>query len=428
MNTVLDLLIEKNEFPVVFIGAGISKRFLRNFPDWTTLLEEFWTELGLHNDFYGEYNNVKDKLRKTHPEYTDKEIDHYSNIIMGTTIEEQYNEAFNHGSITLEFFTTKDVFRTGISPFKKAITERFKKYNLIEGVEDEYSAFKNMLLKTQIILTTNYDSFIEDSYNSSSKYKITKYIGQKGFFKSTYDYAELYKLHGCIESPGDIVITGEDYTNFEQNSVLISSKIISLMMTSPIIFMGYSLTDINVRKIIKEFTRPLNDEEIQILENRLVLIEWLDGEQGFIEEVINDMDLGCKLKVIKTDNYAALFNKISSINQGIAPTEVRKYQHVIRQLIIDRGKKGSLRSVLISPEELDKIEQNLQNLNLTVAIGDSKYIFQIPDIIVYSLVQNLNFVKMLSKKLNVPIVANKTQLLNPIEVFFCLSRSCSFPI
>lgn len=38
-----------------------------------------------------------------------------------------------------------------------------------------------MLMKTQIILTTNYDIFIEDEYNSLSKYGVKKYIGQQGF-------------------------------------------------------------------------------------------------------------------------------------------------------------------------------------------------------------------------------------------------------
>lgn len=46
METIIDKLIKENEFPVVFIGAGISKRFLVDFPDWTSLLEEFWEMVG----------------------------------------------------------------------------------------------------------------------------------------------------------------------------------------------------------------------------------------------------------------------------------------------------------------------------------------------------------------------------------------------
>lgn len=384
METIIDKLIKENEFPVVFIGAGISKRFLVDFPDWTSLLEEFWEMVGQKN-FYGKFNNIRDGIKKENPSYTEKEVDHYSNIKMGTLLEEEYNKAFNDEKITINNFTAEDVFKTKISPFKKAISERFKNYKLKEDMEDEFIAFKRMLLKTQIILTTNYDNFIEDSYNSASEYKIKKFIGQKGFFQETYGYAELYKLHGSVDSPNDIIITENDYKMFEENSVLISAKIISMMMNSPIIFLGYSLTDINVRKIIKDFTRSLTDKEIEILENRLVLIERTENQDEFIEESINDSDLGCKLKVIKTDNFLELFNKISKINQGIAPTEVRKYQHVIKELIIDRGKKGTLNTVLLSPEEIDNLEENIKNRNITVAIGDAKYIFQIPDIISYSL-------------------------------------------
>jgi hypothetical protein len=413
MKSVLDKLIANNEFPVVFIGSGISKRFLVNFPDWTSLLEEFWEQLGLQN-FYGELNNIRDELEKEHPEYTEKEIDHYSNIKMGTIVEGKYNREFNKGNVTIDGFTAKEAFKTKISPFKKAICERFGKYSLKQDMSKEYNAFIKMLLKTQIILTTNYDTFIEDSYNSESNYKIDKYIGQKGFFQDTYGYAELYKLHGSVDSPIDVVITENDYEKFDKNSVLISAKIISLMMNSPIIFMGYSLTDLNVRKIIKEFTRSLTEEEIEILENRLVLIERLEGEENFIEEVVNDKDLGCKLKVIKTDNFEKVFKTISTINQGIAPTEVRKYQHVIKKLIIDRGKKGSLNSVLLSPEELDKLEDNLLTKNITVALGDAKYIFQIPDIISYSL----------------DYISDKDEISNDIRMRFAVNQTGNsrFPI
>ncbi|EGQ0392511.1 hypothetical protein G5I88_002512 [Staphylococcus pseudintermedius] len=57
----------------------------------------------------------------------------------------------------------------------------------------------------------------------------------------------------------------------------------------------------------------------------------------------------------------------------------------MKKLIIDSGKKGTLNSVLISPEEIDKIEEKMQHNNIAIAIGDSKYIFQIPDNISYCL-------------------------------------------
>lgn len=382
--TVLEELKNKNEFPVVFIGSGISKRFLNDFPNWQLLLEEFWNKANLSN-FYGYYNNLRDRIKEEKPLYDERELDHYSNIKIGEILETKFNQEFNNGNIEINQFTPRNAYTLKVSPFKVAIAKRFGSYQLKPEMEYEYESFKKMLIKSQIILTTNYDAFIENSYNQESDYHIKKYIGQQGFFEETFGFAELYKLHGCIENPKDIIITDKDYAYFEENSVLISAKIISMILHSPIIFLGYSLTDVNVRNIIKDFTKSLSSKELNILEKKLVLIEWEKDQQELVEEIVNDKDLGCRLRVIKTDNFKAVFDKISTINQGVAPTEVRKYQHVIKQLIIDRGKAGTLKSALISPEEIDRLEDDLKNQNIAIAVGDWKHIFQMPDIIQYSL-------------------------------------------
>lgn len=384
METILDKVIEQNEFPIVFIGSGISKRFLLEFPDWTSLLEEYWLNIGGVN-FYGYFNNIRDEIKQSNSTYTEKEIDHYANINVATEIEQRFNILFNNEEITIPGFSTKEAFQTRISPFKKSISNRFSKYHMREESIDEYEYFKKMLSKAQIVLTTNYDNFIEDAHNSFSEYSIMKYIGQKGFFRDTYGYSELFKIHGCVEEPSSIVITEEDYDEFHNNSVLISAKIISMMLHSPIIFLGYSMTDLNIRNIIKDFTSSLTAEEINLLESRLVFVEYLENEGELIEEIINDRDLGCKVTVIKTDNYKRVFEKISSVNQGIAPSQIRKYHQILKRLIIDRGKEGSLNSVLLAPEELDILEDNLQNKKIAVAMGDTSIIFSMPDLVSYCL-------------------------------------------
>lgn len=413
MSTILDDLMKANEYPIVFIGSGMPKRFLQGFPDWATLLEEFWNQIKQTN-FYGELNLIRDSIEKKNPSYSEKEIEHHAYIEMGSKLEECFNEAFNSEKIRIDGFNPRKAFKSKISPFKKAIAKKFETYSYKEGIEEELTAFKRMLSKTQIILTTNYDRFIENSYNEYAAGNITKYIGQKGFFQDTYGNAELFKLHGCVESPADIIITKKDYENFDRNSVLISAKIISMMMHSPIIFLGYSLTDINVRNIIKDFTRSLTDNEMQILENRLILIERKENEKYLIEEMVNDRDLGCKLRVIKTDNYKLVFDKISSINQGVAPVVIRKYQQVFKKIVIDRGKKGSLNSVLISPETIDDLEANLRTKNIVIAFGDGKYIFQIPDIVSYCL----------------DYISDKDEISNDIRMRFAVYQNgnARFPI
>lgn len=378
----LDVLIEGNEFPIVFIGSGISKRYLESYPKWIELLQDLWMELGNSEDFYGYLNKFKqDILRKG--EISESLLNFKINTTVATELEYSINDAFYNDKIHVEGFSQEDAFRSNISPFKKLLSNKFVDYKLLDSKKEEFQEFKKMLMKAQIILTTNYDALIEDSYNVTSKYRIKKYIGQRGFFEHTYGYAELYKFHGCATDPNSLVITTEDYEKFDRNSILISSKIISMLLYSPIIFIGYSLSDRNVRTIIKNFVDSLSNEELILLEKRLIIIERKEGEDEVLEEVINDSELGCRLTVLKTDNYKEIYNKICKINQGVAPSEVRRYQHVIKELIVKRGKEGTLSDLLISPDELDNIEKIMGNKNIVVAIGDSKIIFAMPNIVTY---------------------------------------------
>ncbi len=381
--SVFDNLIEKNEFPIVFIGAGIPKRYLENYPSWHELLEMLWGKIEERN-FYSYLNELRNEIKEKHEEQIEEdELDFIVNVEVASKIEKKINYDYNKEKITIEGITPKEVYEGKLSPFKSLISNNFSDYKLKEGIENEYEEFKKMLIKTQIILTTNYDKLIENSYNSSSRYQIDSYIGQRGLFQKSLGYSELYKIHGCYSDSESIVINKEDYDKFDSNSVLISAKVISSLLHSPIIFLGYSLTDRNVRKIIRDFTSSLNEKEKLELENRLIVVQWEKGEKELKEEVFTDKDLGCRLTSIKTDNYNAVYKKIQEVNQGVTPSEIRRYQHVIKELIVDRGKQGTLDTFLVQASDLDNFEELSQNSNLVVALGDKQIILKMPTILDY---------------------------------------------
>ncbi|PWX49450.1 hypothetical protein [Clostridium perfringens] len=59
---ILDTLVESNEFPIIFIGSGISKRYLKDYPSWVELLEILWNESNSEGNFYGYLSKVRDSL------------------------------------------------------------------------------------------------------------------------------------------------------------------------------------------------------------------------------------------------------------------------------------------------------------------------------------------------------------------------------
>jgi SIR2-like domain len=381
--SALDKLIKNNEFPIVFIGSGLSMRYLRNFPNWRGLLQYLWNLTTEQSDFYAFLNRIRNDIAKENKGLNQSELDYLTNIRVGTILEEKINELFYHEKIKIDNFSQKEAFEEKISPFKKVLSNKFLKYEFKEEMLDEFEFFKKMLIKTQIILTTNYDTLIEDAYNSISNYGIKTYIGQKGFFEQTIGYAELYKLHGCATEPKSLIITENDYKQFDKNSVLISAKIISQLLHSPIVFLGYSLTDQNIRNIIKDFSSSLSEKELMRLESKIIVVEREEGLNKIIEERINDSDLNCRFTHIRTDNFEEIYKKIAEINQGVAPSEVRKYQHIIKNLIIERGKEGTLNSLLVAPDQLDELEKKIGNKKLIVALGDNTYIFAMPDVVTY---------------------------------------------
>lgn len=50
-------IIQENHYPIVFIGSGIEKRYLKDFPNWTSLLETFWNQIGEKRNFLASYIN-----------------------------------------------------------------------------------------------------------------------------------------------------------------------------------------------------------------------------------------------------------------------------------------------------------------------------------------------------------------------------------
>lgn len=382
----LEDIIKNNHYPIVFVGSGMSKRYLENSPDWNSLLLEYWDMLNTGIEYYTHLHDLSIRIN----EQTNKnrnEIDFSVKTEVAAEIENKFNDQFFHGKISVKGLSHKKAYEENISPFRFHLAQRFSNYKLSKNIDkEEFELFQKVLRKSRIIVTTNYDTLIEDSIRKGNQHP-KLYIGNAGFFDdSSMGWSEIYKIHGSVTDPSSIVITKDDYKRYDQNSILVTAKIMSSMVDSPILFLGYSMTDRNVVKMLNDFSKQLPQEALSKSANRILIVDW-DKEINTLQEsqmTSTENGKNFSYTLIKTDNYKSLFDKLQSIDEGVSPYEVRRFEDIVKKIVVSKGQKQSLDAYLVSPKNLDELDKKIDSgEKIVVALGDTKNIFVTPTTIDY---------------------------------------------
>ena len=111
---------------------------------------------------------------------------------------------------------TMNKIKNGLPPFKAEVASYIMGNCIaVEKYKSEIDMLSALSVKNIAgVITTNYDTFIEQHFQG---YK--KYIGQKQLiFSAIQGIAEIFKIHGSIETPETLVINEKDYLDFNSNS------------------------------------------------------------------------------------------------------------------------------------------------------------------------------------------------------------------
>ncbi|SMG62427.1 conserved hypothetical protein, partial [methanotrophic bacterial endosymbiont of Bathymodiolus sp.] len=201
--------------PVLFLGAGISLRYLKNSYTWDGLLRHISSELKGNSEYY---LDVK----------SSSEVDgQYDFLKIASILENEFNEtllADRNG----KFKEINDAFYEymdkGInySRFKIFISNLLKSVDIRDEMESEISELKKTRKNIASIITTNYDRFVEEIF------EFKPLIGN-GILLSN-PYGSVYKIHGCVSDPLKIIITVNDYKKFDDKYELIRAQLLSIFI------------------------------------------------------------------------------------------------------------------------------------------------------------------------------------------------------
>lgn len=350
--TIEDIVEKFNTTPFLFVGSGVTRRYL-DLPDWRGLLEHFANEISNDDFAYSSYENQASKYNCP------------AGIMpkVAELIQNDYDgKWFSTPSIRTVDESVLEKIHNGLSPFKAEIAAYVQRNSKCNDVyKNEIKKISEVSEKSiSGVITTNYDTFLEDHFQG-----YTKYIGQNQLiFSAIQGVAEIYKIHGSIEDPDSIVINEQDYLNFEKRSAYLAAKLMTIFMEYPIIFIGYSISDSNILNIIKSIVNCLDIDQIKMLENRFIFVEYKEGMIGAEVTPYTIMIDGKPLamKKITLDDFMLLYKALEDKRAKLPVRILRRFKQEIYNYTLTNEPTANLRVASIDDARVSDDE-------LVLAIG-----------------------------------------------------------
>lgn len=338
--------------PFLFMGSGMTMRYL-GLPNWKSLLVHFARQVSDDEFAYNAY------------EQRAKQMDNPEGVMprIAELIENDYNERW-YADKTIRTLDESELecVRTGTSPFKAEIASYIKKNSQIKAEYQKEVVQLEKLAERNLsgVITTNYDSFIEDHF---SGYKT--YVGQgELIFSAIQGIAEIYKIHGSVSDPSSIVIDEQDYEKFDNQKAYLAAKLMTIFVEYPIIFMGYSLSDSNIRKIIESIVRCLTPSQLSSLKNRFIFVEYVAGKNGVdvmpVEMVVGDETFPMT-KIVLSD-FSLLYDQLALKESKLPVRLLRHFKQDLYEYVMTNNPTETMRVASID-------DTRVSDDDLVLAIG-----------------------------------------------------------
>lgn len=185
---------------ILFAGAGVSNCL--GVPLWNSLMDFIGEELGYDPEIYKTFG------------------DYYA-------LAEYYR-----------------IQNGGVGPLRSWMDTNWHS----QDVRLEDSSIHKLIVECDfpILYTTNYDRWLEKSY-ALYKRRYTKIVDVSDFSKIQDGVAQIVKFHGDFDNDDTIVLDESSYYDRLEFESPLDLKLRSDVLGNSILFVGYSLTDVNLR-------------------------------------------------------------------------------------------------------------------------------------------------------------------------------------
>ncbi|MGT9442899.1 SIR2 family protein [Escherichia coli] len=258
--------------PILFMGAGVSQRYLKA-PDWENLLKYLAETCPLITRPYGYYSQTRNDNK---PMIASDFSESYAEWAwdVGTS---RYPEQYFNGKSSKDIYIKHEI-ATLLNNLSDSVD--FSAMEYTEEIE------KLKKVRPHAIITTNYDDLLEKIFDNYQPI-----VGHNVVTVNYTTYGEIMKIHGSSKEPESIIITNEDYVEFYKRKKYISAKLLTYFVEHPLFFIGYSINDENIKAILSDIDEIIAPNNALIPNIYLFAEEYMaDYNRRFAKEPLHDFN------------------------------------------------------------------------------------------------------------------------------------------
>lgn len=225
--------------PILFAGTGLSIRYI-NAPSWNDLL-----------------TGLADRCPRIEHPLVYYQQQSLTPVEIGELFAGAYREwAWSGGNNSFP----KELFGANTPP--DAYIKYMACHIIKEATDISLDGLKSVVsskiaalkaMEPHSIITTNYDNMFEVLFP-----EYTPIVGQNILREANISVGEIFKVHGTIDDPLSVVLTKKDYDDWSRKKKYLSAKLLTYFAEHPLVIVGYSAQDPNIRSILQDIDEILN--------------------------------------------------------------------------------------------------------------------------------------------------------------------------
>lgn len=334
------MLTSSKTLPVLFVGSGLSRRYIGS-PNWRGLLQYAASLTGRSFNYY-EGLSADGPMNGKLPRIASKIAADFYPIWWDSDDFQESRQRSEH-----------TVRATG-DPLKLEIASYLQQLSITVDESKAEELEKLSRVRTHAVITTNYDSILEDALPD-----MEVYVGQQSvLFSATQAVGEIYKIHGSVADPTSLVLTDEDYQDYWTKNPYLIAKILTLFVEHPVIFLGYSLGDAHIQRLLGNLVNCLTEEQLNALNQRLIFVN-RPGEgapEGLRNSTITVDEHSFQVQELALDDFGALYDALATLPQHFPVRMLRQLRESVYQLAFSSEPTGRVYVLPFDEAQEDEVE------------------------------------------------------------------------